>query len=116
MKNFVFGGRLREHKNVCKNMGENVSFRENENFSRNRKLFTKTIPGTKIFCENVRENYYFRKKFRASFCERIFAYFRENGKRVFRFNPRSRTLDLVSSAFPSEGLQIGAASTINPDS
>jgi hypothetical protein len=55
-KNFIFCGGLLEHKNICKNMGKNENFRENENAKRN---FGKS--------------------------ERIFA-FREDEKRVFRFN------------------------------
>jgi hypothetical protein len=60
LKNLVLGRRLREHKNIIKNMGENEIFckncHKNENFSRNlsqkRKLFAKTIPRTKAFREN----------------------------------------------------------------
>jgi hypothetical protein len=40
-----FGGRIKEQKNVCKNMGEDENFRENANFarklSREQKIFAK---------------------------------------------------------------------------
>jgi hypothetical protein len=63
-KNFFFGGRLREHKNIYKNMGENENFRDNENFSRKllrnlsrkQKLFAKIIAKSFAETETFREN------------------------------------------------------------
>jgi hypothetical protein len=49
------------------------------------KIFAKTIPGTKTFRENFRENENFREIFREN--ENFRENFRENEKRGFRFNP-----------------------------
>jgi hypothetical protein len=102
-KNFVFGGRLREHKNICKNMGENENIsrkfsRKRKicllNLSQKRKLFAKTFPEIKFFAKtkicaktkkNFRENENFREtKFhekRANF--RSFSLFAKMKKVVF---------------------------------
>jgi hypothetical protein len=45
LKNFAFDGRLREHKNICKNFCENKNFHENEHFRENfleSKIFAKS--------------------------------------------------------------------------
>jgi hypothetical protein len=90
LKNFVLGGRLRKHKNICKNIGAKQKFSRKRKLSAKTKIyheifresgnFAKTIPGTKICreSENVCET-----KFRKS--ERIFAFFAflEKEKGVF---------------------------------
>jgi hypothetical protein len=77
-KNLVFGGRLREHKNNCKNEHFRENFHKNQNFSGNfsqkQKLFAKTILGPKIlrkneyFRENFHENRIFSQKLPRNFC------------------------------------------------
>jgi hypothetical protein len=87
------------------------NFAKNFNFSRKRKLFAKTIPGTKIFSENenspkhwwmLPKNYlkklakatiFAKRNFAKS--ERVFAYFRENEKGVFVSTP-IKTLSVSS--------------------
>jgi hypothetical protein len=78
-------------------------FSENCNFFRNllrkRKLFTKTIPGTKIFRENFRDKTKFRERW-ANFC--FFSLFAKMKKGVFvsTLSLRSFLENLYSISFP----------------
>jgi hypothetical protein len=84
LKNLIFSGKLREHKNISKS--ENFS----RNLSQQRKLFAKTIPGTKFFLENFAKTKFSRNEIlrKAKISGNSLA-FRENEKRGFRFNPTS---------------------------
>jgi hypothetical protein len=84
-KSFVFGGMLREQKNICKSMCEIENFRENHPGNKNfhvHEIFAKTKNLVKSFAKSFAKAKIFAKRNIAK-SERISAYFRENEKGVF---------------------------------
>jgi hypothetical protein len=59
LKKFIFGGRLRKIKKVCKNIGESQNFHENYNYS--QKFFAKYFVETETFCRNHPGTEFFAK-------------------------------------------------------